>query len=99
MLVIININIYRLSKILGCAFLFFFLHAQSLSYVQLFVTPWTVVLQAPLSTGILSKNTGVGAISFCRGFPDPGFEPTSPALAGEFFPTKSPGHITTTCKF
>ena len=27
------------------------------------------------------------AISFCRGFPDPGIEPTSPALTGGFFVT------------
>ena len=31
------------------------------------------------------------AISFCRGFPNPGIEPVSPALAGEFFTTESPG--------
>ena len=34
------------------------------------------------------------AISFSRGFPDPGIEPMfpeSPALAGRFFTTESPG--------
>ena len=34
--------------------------AQSLSCVQLFAIPWTVVCQAPLSMGSPSKNTGVG---------------------------------------
>ena len=30
------------------------------SRVQLFVTPWTVALQAPLSMGFSGKNTGLG---------------------------------------
>ena len=34
--------------------------AQSLTHVQLFVTPHTVALQAPLSLGLSGKNTGVG---------------------------------------
>ena len=29
------------------------MHAKSLSHVQLFVSPWTVACQAPLSMGIL----------------------------------------------
>ena len=33
---------------------------KSLSYVWLFATPWTVVLQAPLSWDFPDKNTGVG---------------------------------------
>ena len=33
---------------------------QSLSRVPLFVTPWTVARQAPLSMGSPGKNTGVG---------------------------------------
>ena len=31
------------------------------------------------------------AVSFSRDVPDPGIEPTSPALAGRFFTTESPG--------
>ena len=34
--------------------------AQLLSHVRLFVTPWTVVHQAPLSMRFSSKNTGMG---------------------------------------
>ena len=34
--------------------------AQMLSRVQLFVTPWTVAHQVPLSMGTSGKNTGVG---------------------------------------
>ena len=43
--------------------------AQLLSHVQLFVTPWTVARQAPLSIGLYSpwnspgQNTGVGSLS------------------------------------
>ena len=38
-------------------------HAQSLSRVRLYVTPWTAAHQAPLSTGFPRKNTGVGRAS------------------------------------
>ena len=36
------------------------MHAQSLSFVRLFETLWTVTYQAPLSVEIFIKNTGVG---------------------------------------
>ena len=42
--------------------------------------------------GYPSKNTGVGCHFLLQGnLPDPGIEPASPALAGGFFPTESPG--------
>ena len=41
--------------------------AQSPSRVRLFATPSTVACQVPLSVGILSKNTGVGSLSFLQG--------------------------------
>ena len=59
-----------------------------LSHVQLLVTPWTVALEAPLSTGFPGKNTGVVAISSSRGSSWPRDRtrvPMSPAWAGEFF--------------
>ena len=56
---------------------------QSLSCVQLSVTSWTVVSQAPW--GSLGKNTGVGDL------PGPGMEPESPALEGRFLTTEPPG--------
>ena len=34
--------------------------APLLSCVQLFVTPWTIAHQAPLSAGFPNKNTGMG---------------------------------------
>ena len=71
------------------------MHAQLLSWVQLFVTPWTVAHQAPLF------------MAFPRGeywsglpFPSPGDlpnagikpqSPVSPSLVGGFFTTEPPG--------
>ena len=38
-----------------------------LSCVQMFVTPWTVAPQAPLSTGFFRQNTGVGCCPLLQG--------------------------------
>ena len=57
--------------------------------VRLFVTPWTVARQAPLSMGFSRQEHWSGLP--CpppRDLPNPGIEPqslVSPALAGEFF--------------
>ena len=70
-------------------------HAQSLSHICLFVTPWTVAHQASLSMECLRQE-------FCRRLPfstpgdlsDPGIKPESLAsstLAGGFFVTEPPG--------
>ena len=66
--------------------------AQSLSHFQLFVTPWTVAHQAPLSMGFPRQE-------YWRGFPFPPpgnlaypeIKPVSPTLAGGFFTTQPPG--------
>ena len=57
-----------------------------LSCVRLFATPWTVARQAPLSTGF-PRPEYWGGLPFppLGDLPDSGTEPTSPALAGEFF--------------
>ena len=48
------------------------------SRVQLFVTPWTVACQSPLSMGILqARILEWGAISYSRGSLHPEFEPVS----------------------
>ena len=62
-----------------------------LSCVRLFVTPWTVAHQAPLSTEF-SRQEYWNQLPFPPpgDFPDPGIEPVSlvsSALAGEFFTT------------
>ena len=69
--------------------------AQLLSHVRLFVTPWTVVHQAPLSMMFSSQEYWNGLPSATpRGLSNPGSEPMSPAcllLAGRFFATEPPG--------
>ena len=56
--------------------------------VQLFETPWTVALQAPLSMGFSRQKYWTGLPRPSPGnLPNPGPEPeslTSPALAGRF---------------
>ena len=42
-------------------------HVQSLSQVQLSVTPWTVACQALLSIGFSDKNTGMGCHFLLQG--------------------------------
>ena len=57
-----------------------------------FATPWTVALQAPLFMGFLRQESWSRLLFPSPGdLPDPGMEPASPALAGRFFTTKSPG--------
>ena len=63
------------------------------SNVQLFVTPWTVALQAPLTVGFSTQEYQSGLLCPQPGdLPDPGIEPASlmsPALAGGFFTTSA----------
>ena len=74
-------------------YIFFLSHICMLSCVRLFVTPWTVAHQAPLSTEF-SRQEYWNQLPFPPpgDFPDPGIEPESPmppALAGGFFTTES----------
>ena len=67
----------------------------SVSRVCLFVTLWTIALQAPLSIGF-SRQEYQSRLPFppSGALPDPGAEsvcPTSPELAGRFFTTEIPG--------
>ena len=65
-------------------------HAKSLSHVQLFVTPWTVAHQAPLSMGFSRQEYWSGLPFLTPGdLPDPGIKPLSPSLAGGFFTTSA----------
>ena len=75
-----NVNILKVcTKCCTCA--------QSLNPVQLFVTPWTAVCQAPLSLGFSRQEYWIGLPFPSPGdLPNLGIEPTfptSPALAGE----------------
>ena len=57
-----------------------------------FLTPWTVVCQAPLSMGFPKQEYWSGfAILSPRDLPDPGIKPTFPALVGGFLTTEPPG--------
>ena len=65
-----------------------------LSRVQLFVTPWTVVCQAPPSMGFSGQEYWSGLPCPPPGdLTDPGIEPESPALAGGFFTAEPPGTV------
>ena len=55
-----------------------------------FATPCTVAWQAPLSMGFPRQEYSSGLpFPFPGVLPDPGIEPTSPALAGEFFTNRA----------
>ena len=66
----------------------------ALTHVQLFVTPWTVANQAPLSMGFPRQEYWSGLpFPTPSDLPDPETEPASlstPALAGGFFITAPP---------
>ena len=52
-----------------------------ISYVQLFVTPWNVSYQAPLSMGFSRQEYSSGLpFPSPEDLPNPGIEPRSPAL-------------------
>ena len=54
--------------------------------------PWTVACQAPLSVGFYWQEYWSGLPFPAPGdIPNPGIEPTSPALAGGFFTTETTG--------
>ena len=67
--------------------------AKSLSCVRLFVTPWTIAPQAPLSMGFSRQEYWSGLpLPSPRDLPDPGIKArslVSPALAGGFFTTRA----------
>ena len=68
------------------------------SRVQLFVTPWTVACQAPLSMEFSRQEYWSGfPFPSSRDLPDPGIEPKclmSPALVGRFFITSATWEVT-----
>ena len=65
---------------------------RSLSHVQLFVTPWTVAYEAPLSVEFSRQEYWTGLPFSSPGdFPDPGIEPGSPTLQSDTLPSEPPG--------
>ena len=72
--------------------LFSVLYTQSLSCVWLFVTPWTVAHQAPLSMGILQEEYWSGLPCSPPGdLPNPGIKPRSLTLQADSLPSEPPG--------
>ena len=68
------------------------MRARLLSCVQLCVSPWAVVCQAPPSMGFSRQGYWSGLPFPPPGdLPDPGTETTSPVVAGGFFTTEPPG--------
>ena len=67
------------------------------SHIQLFVTPWTVAQQAPLSMRLSRQEYWSGLPGPPPGdLPDPVIKPgsfTSPVLAGGFFATSTPWKV------
>ena len=65
---------------------------KSLSHVQLFVTPWTVACQAPLSMGFSRQEYWSGLPFPSPGdLPNSGIEPRSPALQADALFSEPPG--------
>ena len=81
-------------RILNFSFLIWACVLNHLSHVQLFVTPWTVACQAPLSMGFSRQEYWSGWPCPLPGdFPSPGVESMSlmyPALVSRFFTTGAP---------
>ena len=67
-------------------------YVKSLSRVQLFATPWTVVYQAPPSMGFSRQECWSGLPFPSLGdLPDPGIKPGSPALQADALTSEPPG--------
>ena len=64
---------------------------KSLSRVQLFVTPWTIAHQAPLSMGFSRQEYWSGLpFPSPEDLPDPGIEPRSPTLRADALTSEPP---------
>ena len=75
-----------------CLFLLLISWSKSLSCVWLFVTPWTVAHEFPLSMGFSRQEYWSGLPCPPPGnLPDPGIEPKSPALRTDSLPSEPPG--------
>ena len=65
--------------------------SSKLSRVRLFVTPWTVACQTPLSMGSSTPHWSGLPFPSPGDLPDPGMEPGSPALQEDSLPSAPPG--------
>ena len=75
--------------VIVCYFLYLL---KSLSRVRLFVTPWTVAYQAPLSMGFSRQEYWSGLPFPSPGdLPNPGIEPGFPTLEADALTSEPPG--------
>ena len=82
-------NFYRFLFV--CLFLFFAV-VELLSCIWLFVTPWALACQVPLSMVFLRQEYLSGLPFPSPGdLPNPGIKSATPLLAGRFFTAESPG--------
>ena len=75
---------------------------KSLTHVRLFVTPWTVAYQGPLSMGFSKQDYWSGLPFPSPGdLPNPGIKPGSPALRADALPFEPPNWTRTNqiCSF
>ena len=71
---------------------------QSLSFVRLFVTPWTVHPQAPLSMEFSGQEYQSGQpLPSLEDLPHPGIKHPSPALQADSLPFEPPGKPSHSC--
>ena len=85
-LYIIANDIFKLHYLRDCIIV-----VESLSRVRLFVTPWTVAHQSPLSMGFPRQEYWSGLPFPSPGdLPDSGIDPGLPALVSGFFTTEPP---------
>ena len=64
---------------------------KSISRVRLFATPWTVAYQAPPSMGFFKQYWSGLPFPSPGDVPDPGTEPSSPALQADALTSEPPG--------
>ena len=85
---------YKMLSHIGISQVLFkaFLTTQSFGHVQLFLNPWTVACQAPLSIQ-LSRQEYCSGLPFPSpgDLPDPGIKPRSPASQADALPAEPPG--------
>ena len=74
------------------------IHAQLLSCVQLFETPWTVAQQPPLSMGLFQQEFWTGLPFPSPGdLPNPGIKARSPALQQTIYQLSHQGSLKCRC--
>ena len=89
---ILKLHFSVLSQV--CVFVCVCARAHMVSHIQLFMTPWTVAHQAPLSMEFSRQEYWSGLpFPSPEDLLNPGIEPRSPALQADSLPSESPGSL------